>query len=376
MIKKYLTKDGETRYMLQAYLGVDPVTKKEKRTTRRGFKTIKEAKKAERDLLLSVEENGFSSSDSETTFKEIASLWFESYQNTVKPTTAENLKIKLDTMIEDYFKNIKINDITVVFCQDLFLKLSKRYVMYYSYTSIINRVMKYAVMLDIINTNPLDKVIRPKAKEVKKKDNCYTKEELNEFLSIAKKNGTQVLYTLTHTIAYTGLRIGEALALKWSDINFKDKTISVNHTAVVVDGKQVLQSPKTKTSKRIISVDQYTLQILKDWQLGQKKEYFKLGKPYLYDDNFIFTNSAGSLYLATEVRQAMKRFIKRNNLKPISPHGLRHTHASLLFESGLQPKEISDRLGHNNIKTTLDLYTHINDNQRSSAVDKFIAFMS
>lgn len=376
MIKKYLTKDGETRYLLQIYLGIDPVTKKEKRTTRRGFKTIKEAKKAERDLLLSVEENGFSSSDSETTFKEIASLWFESYQNTVKPTTAENLKIKLDTMIEDYFKNIKINDITVVFCQDLFLKLSKRYVMYYSYTSIINRVMKYAVMLDIINTNPLDKVIRPKAKEIKKKDNCYTKEELNKFLSIAKKNGTQVLYTLTHTIAYTGLRIGEALALKWSDINFKDKTISVNHTAVVVDGKQVLQSPKTKTSKRIISVDQYTLQILKDWQLGQKKEYFKLGKPYLHDDNFIFTNSAGSLYLATEVRQAMKRFIKRNNLKPISPHGLRHTHASLLFESGLQPKEISDRLGHNNIKTTLDLYTHINDNQRSSAVDKFIAFMS
>lgn len=376
MIKKYTTKDGETRYLLQIYLGIDPVTKKEKRTTRRGFKTIKEAKQVERNLLLSVEENGFSSSDSETTFKEIASLWFESYQNTVKPTTAENLKIKLDTMIEDYFKNIKINDITVVFCQDLFLKLSKRYVMYYSYTSIINRVMKYAVMLDIINTNPLDKVIRPKAKEIKKKDNCYTKEELNKFLSIAKKNGTQVLYTLTHTIAYTGLRIGEALALKWSDINFKDKTISVNHTAVVVDGKQVLQSPKTKTSKRIISVDQYTLQILKDWQLGQKKEYFKLGKPYLHDDNFIFTNSAGSLYLATEVRQAMKRFIKRNNLKPISPHGLRHTHASLLFESGLQPKEISDRLGHNNIKTTLDLYTHINDNQRSSAVDKFIAFMS
>lgn len=376
MIKKYTTKDGETRYLLQIYLGIDPVTKKEKRTTRRGFKTIKEAKQAERNLLLSVEENGFSSSDSETTFKEIASLWFESYQNTVKPTTAENLKIKLDTMIEDYFKNIKINDITVVFCQDLFLKLSKRYVMYYSYTSIINRVMKYAVMLDIINTNPLDKVIRPKAKEIKKKDNCYTKEELNKFLSIAKKNGTQVLYTLTHTIAYTGLRIGESLALKWSDINFKDKTISVNHTAVVVDGKQVLQSPKTKTSKRIISVDQYTLQILKDWQLGQKKEYFKLGKPYLHDDNFIFTNSAGSLYLATEVRQAMKRFIKRNNLKPISPHGLRHTHASLLFESGLQPKEISDRLGHNNIKTTLDLYTHINDNQRSSAVDKFIAFMS
>lgn len=376
MIKKYTTKDGETRYLLQIYLGIDPVTKKEKRTTRRGFKTIKEAKKAERDLMLSVEENGLPSGRTKTTFKEIASLWFESYQNTVKPTTAKNLKSKLDTMIEDYFEDIQINDITVVFCQDLFLKLSKRYVMYASYTSILNRIMRYAVLLDIINTNPLDKVIKPKSKETKVKDNCYTKEELNKFLLVAKKDSSQVFHTLSHTIAYTGLRIGEALALKWSDINFKDKMISVNHTLVTIDGEQVLQSPKTKASKRTISVDQYTLKLLKDWQLKQKKEFFKLGKPYLYDDNFIFTNSVGMVYVPTEIGKILRRLINRNNLKPISPHGLRHTHASLLFESGIQPKEISDRLGHNNIKTTLDLYTHINDNQRSNAVDKFIAFMS
>lgn len=376
MIKKYSTKDGETRYMLQAYLGVDPFTGKQRRTTRRGFKTQKEAKKAERELLLSIEENGFTSSKSKTSFKEIASLWFDSYQNTVKPTTANNLKSKLDTMIEDYFKDIQINDITVVFCQDLFLKLSKRYVMYTSYASILNRIMRYAVLLDIINTNPLDKVIKPKSKEIQKKDNCYTKEELNKFLTVAKKDSSQVFHTLTHTIAYTGLRIGEALGLKWSDINFKDKMISVNHTLVTIDGKQVLQSPKTKASKRIISVDQYTLKLLKEWQLEQKKEFFKLGKPYLHDENFIFTNSTGTVYVPTEIGKILRRLIKRNNLKSISPHGLRHTHASLLFESGIQPKEISDRLGHNNIKTTLDLYTHINDNQRSNAVDKFIAFMS
>lgn len=376
MIKKYTTKNGETRYLFQTYLGIDPITGKERRTTRRGFKTIKEAKQAERNLLLDVEENGLPSGRTKTTFKEIASLWFESYQNTVKPTTARNLKSKLDTMIEDYFKDISINDITVVFCQDLFLKLSKRYVMYASYTSILNRIMRYAVLLDIINANPLDKVIKPKSKEIQKKENCYTKEELNQFLAATKKDSSQVFHTLSHTIAYTGLRIGEALALRWSDINFKDKMISVNHTLVAIDGEQVLQSPKTKASKRTISVDQYTLKLLKGWQLEQKKEFFKLGKPYLHDENFIFTNSTGTVYVPTEIGKILRRLIKRNNLKPISPHGLRHTHASLLFESGIQPKEISDRLGHNNIKTTLDLYTHINDNQRSNAVDKFIAFMS
>lgn len=376
MIKKYTTKNRETRYLFQTYLGIDPLTGKERRTTRRGFKTIKEAKQAERNLLLDVEENGLPSGKTQTKFKEIAALWFESYQNTVKPTTAKILKSKLDTMIENYFKDIQIKDITVVFCQDLFLKLSKKYVMYASYTSILNRIMRYAVLLDVINNNPLDKVIKPKSKEIQKKENYYTKEELNRFLTIAKKDSSQVFYTLAHTIAYTGLRIGEALGLRWSDVNFKDNMISVNHTLVTVDGKQVLQSPKTKASKRIISVDQYTLKFLKDWQLEQKKEFFKLGKPYRHEENFIFTNSAGTLYVPTEIRKILNRLIKRNNLKPITPHGLRHTHASLLFESGIQPKEISDRLGHNNIRTTLDLYTHINDNQRSNAVDKFIAFMS
>ena len=94
MIKKYTMKNGETRYLFQTYLGVDPLTGKERRTTRRGFKTIKEAKQAERNLLLNVEEYGLQSqTPNNPTFESIASLWFESYQTPVKPTTAKNLKI-------------------------------------------------------------------------------------------------------------------------------------------------------------------------------------------------------------------------------------------------------------------------------------------
>ena len=84
MIKKYTMKNGETRYLFQTYLGVDPLTGKERRTTRRGFKTIKEAKQAERNLLLNVEEYGLpSQKPNDPTFESIASLWFESYQTTV-----------------------------------------------------------------------------------------------------------------------------------------------------------------------------------------------------------------------------------------------------------------------------------------------------
>lgn len=368
-------KNGETRYLFQTYLGVDPLTGKERRTTRRGFKTIKEAKQAERNLLLNVEENGLPSSQSGKSFKEVADLWFENYKTTVKSSTAFNTKQKLDYMIAEYFEGVNVDKITVIFCQSLFIKLSQKYSMYANYASIINRILKYAVMLDIIKSNPIDKIIKPKAKEVEKKDNCYTKEELNTFLKLAKKESA-LFYTLLHVIAYTGLRRGEALALKWSDIGFEEKTLSVNRTTAYVDGKQVLQTPKTKASKRIIPIDDYTISFLKSWKLEQKKQYFKHDVSFLQGENLIFTNSYCTMFVPNEFSKKLRKFIKKYNLKPITPHGLRHTHASLLFESGIQPKEISDRLGHNNIQTTLDLYTHINDNQRYNVVEKFVSFMS
>ena len=375
MIKKYTTKNGETRYLFQTYLGIDPTTGKERRTTRRGFKTIKAAKQAERNLLLDVEENGLPSTQSGKSFKEISDLWFENYKTTVKASTAFNTKQKLDHMIAEYFEGVNVDKITVIFCQSLFIKLSQKYSMYANYASIINRILKYAVMLDIIKSNPIDKIIKPKSKEVEKKDNCYTKEELNNFLKLAKKESA-LFYTLLHTIAYTGLRRGEALALKWSDIDFEEKTLSVNRTTAYVDGKQVLQTPKTKASKRIIPIDDYTISVLKNWKLEQKKQYFKNGVSFLKGENLIFTNSYCTMFVPNEFSKKLRKFIKKYNLKPITPHGLRHTHASLLFESGIQPKEISDRLGHNNIQTTLDLYTHINDNQRYNVVEKFAIFMS
>ena len=376
MIKKYNLKNGETRYLFQTYLGVDPLTGKERRTTRRGFKTIKEAKQAERNLLLNVEEYGLpSQTPNDPTFESVASLWFESYQTTVKPTTAKNLKIKLDTLIKNHIHDLKINKMSVVFCQKITIELSKRYVLYHNYLSIINRVLKYAVSMDIIKTNPLDKVIRPKSKQTKSKDNHYTKEELTEFLRFAK-NFSDVFHVFYHTIAFTGLRKGEALALKWKEIDLENKTITVNHTAVLLDGKQVLQSPKTKTSKRIIQIDNDTAKVLKAWKLQQKKDYLKAGKAYSHDENFVFTNHVQEWTRLKTINNTLKYFYNHHpKLKEITVHGFRHTHASLLFEAGIEAKAISDRLGHTNIQTTLDLYTHLNDTQRINTVNQLMKFM-
>lgn len=379
MIKKYTTKNGETRYLFQTYLGIDPLTGKERRTTRRGFKTIKEAKQAERNLLLDVEENGLSSNHSDgfqnPTFEKLASLWLENYKTTVKTSTFENVKSKVEKMTEEHFKEMKLKQVTTTYCQKVAIELSKTYVLYGHYLSVINRIFKYAVLMDILPSNPFDKIIRPKSRQVQRKGNFLTKEELKEFLKLAQTATLSYFFPLVHLMSYTGLRQGEALALKWSDIDFENKKITVNKTAVRIKEKQTLQTPKTKNSKRVISIDPTTLSILKSWKKDQIKIYFKNGKHFEGDDNFIFTNQRGEWVHIHNFIRYFKRFIADHKLKPITPHGLRHTHASLLFSAGVEPKNISDRLGHSTVQITLDLYTHITEEQRTDTVDKLLKYM-
>lgn len=379
MIKKYTTKNGETRYLFQTYLGIDPLTGKERRTTRRGFKTIKEAKQAERNLLLDVEENGLPSNQSDgfqdPTFEELAFLWLENYKTTVKPSTFENVRSKVEKMTEEHFKELKLKKITVAYCQKVVIKLSKSYVLYNHYLSVINRIFKYAVLMDILNSNPFDKVIKPKSRQTQRKGNFLTKEELKEFLKLAQTATLSYFFPLVHLMAYTGLRQGEALALKWSDIDFENKKITVNKTAVWIKGKQTLQTPKTKNSKRVISIDPTTLSILKNWKKDQIKIYFKNSKHFEGDENFIFTNQWSDWVQIHNFIPYFKRFVTSHALKPITPHGLRHTHASLLFSAGVEPKNISDRLGHSTVQITLDLYTHITEEQRTDTVEKLLEYM-
>lgn len=379
MIKKYTTKNGETRYLFQTYLGIDPATGKERRTTRRGFKTMKEAKQAERNLLLDVEENGLPSNQSDgfqdPTFEELASLWLENYKTTVKPSTFENVRSKVEKMTEEHFKEMKLKKITVAYCQRVVIELSKTYVLYNHYLSVINRIFKYAVLMDILDSNPFDKVIKPKSRQTQRKGNFLTKEELKEFLKLAQTATLSYFFPLVHLMSYTGLRQGEALALKWSDIDFENKKITVDKTATRIKEKQTLQTPKTKNSKRVISIDYATLSILRSWKKDQIKIYFKNGKHFEGDENFIFTNQRGEWVHIHNFIRYFKRFIADHKLKPITPHGLRHTHASLLFSAGVEPKNISDRLGHSTVQITLDLYTHITEEQRSDTVDKLLEYM-
>lgn len=379
-IKKYTKKDGSKAYMFNLYLGTDPVTGKQRRTTRRGFRTMAEAKTALSRLELEVMENGLPTSKRKImTFEEVYKMWFEQYKTTVKESSAYTQNNIINVQILPYFGSLKVDKIDTAFCQKQVNRIFKSLKNYNSAINLIRRIFEYAKVMKQIKTNPMNDVIIPKRKRENVSDekivNFYTKEELKEFLEILKEHEPYQMYVVFRVLAFTGMRRGELAALKWSDVDFNNGTITIDKTvAIDSNGGLHIQTPKTRKSIRTISVDDTTLSVLKTWKNELRKELFKRGKNIDKGDGFIFHAKNGKL-IAKRINYFLSTIISKYNLPPIKPHGFRHTHASLLFESGASIKEVQDRLGHENIKTTMDIYTHVTQSARDKTAEKFAKYI-
>lgn len=200
------------------------------------------------------------------------------------------------------------------------------------------------------------------------------KEELEEFLLKTKEiglNGDLLMFTL---LSYTGIRVGEMVALKWSDIDFENHTLRIIRTYYNPNNNKVkyqLLTPKTEGSIRTITIDPLVIELLNIHKTNQdnlKKE----NEPIYKDDGFIFATNDGYPITIKLVSTRLKRILKHTTItKHITPHSFRHTHTSLLIEANVHIKEIQDRLGHSDINTTMDIYAHMTKNLKKDASDKF-----
>ncbi|CDK35087.1 probable integrase [Ligilactobacillus salivarius cp400] len=379
-IKKYTKKDGSKAYMFNLYLGTDPVTGKQRRTTRRGFRTMAEAKTALSRLELEVMENGLPTSSRKImTFEEVYKIWLEQYKPTVKESTLYTQTSVIKTHILPYFGSLRVDKIDTAYCQKQVNRIFNTTKNYNNVFNLIRRILDYAKSMKQIRVNPMDDVVIPKRKRengsVEKVLNFYTKDQLRTFLKLLKENESYQMYVIFRVLAFTGMRKGELSALKWSDVDFENGTISINKTvAIGSNGKLHIQTPKTNKSIRTISIDDTTLNILRSWKNELKKELFKQGENINHGDRLVFISKHG-LYMLRNINPFLKKIIQKYNLPPIKPHGFRHTHASLLFESGASIKEVQDRLGHENIKTTMDIYTHVTQSAREKTAEKFANYI-
>ena len=190
--------------------------------------------------------------------------------------------------------------------------------------------------------------------------------EARRLLEAARGDRLQALYELA--IA-TGLRQGELLALRWSDLDLDAAVLRVERTLQRTKNGLRFGPPKTKSSRRSVALPTRTVRGLRAHRARQAEERIAIGAAWL-DGALVFTTERGSPIEASNLRRrSFQPLLIRAGLESIRFHDLRHTAATLMLEQGIHPKVVSEMLGHSRISTTLDLYSHVTPSlQRGAAI--------
>lgn len=223
------------------------------------------------------------------------------------------------------------------------------------YHRLISSMLEKAVKWQIIFSNPCSRVEAPKAE---RKEAEYLDEIQATRLLECLESEPLKYRTIITLLLYSGMRRGELCGLEWSDINFDENIIDINKSSLYVTGKGTIEdTTKTFSSQRVIKMPSHVMDILREYRIEQLKERFSLGDKWI-DSNKIFTQWNGAPIYPGTVSSWFADFIKRNNLPHISVHSLRHTNATLLIANGTDLRTVSKRLGHSNMTTTGNIYTH------------------
>lgn len=313
-IIRYTNKDNEILYKFRFYAGLDETTGKQRYIRRQGFTSEKDAKTELLKIEYLVSTNQYYKSVKSGKFGDVLDEWLSLHKETVKPSTWQFIELRANKHVRPYFKDMYVDKITLRHCQDFVNKTFKVAPVAYVYSvSIVKNTLDYALRLGMIESNPMLYVIKPK-KQASISDNhgnFYTKDELKKFLDVAKDTDLKK-YTLFRLLAFSGIRIGECLALTWHDLNYKNNTIAINKTLARTKNGIKIQTPKTKSSNRVISLDTETIQVLKMWQLEQRKQLLKLGINAMDKQQLIFSNTKNKFIIIPTVRLAIKQIAKKS----------------------------------------------------------------
>lgn len=376
-IKQITKKDGSIVYRANVYLGVDKVTGKDVKTSITG-RTKKEVKQKTKEAEIAFLQNGstrFQASNI-TTYKELASLWWESYKHTVKPNTQLNVRRLLDNHILSLFGSYKLDKLTTPLIQNVVNKLADKtnkgedgaFLYYDSLHALNKRILQYGVVMQAIPFNPAREVILPRNTQKAKREKIkhFDNQELKKFLDYLDSlnlNKFRYYYenTLYKFLLATGCRINEALALSWSDIDLDNAVVHITKT---LNYKLETNSPKSKSSLRDIDIDQATVSMLKQYKRRQVQEAWQIGR----SETVVFSDFIHEYPNNRTLQTRLRTHFKRAKVTNIGFHGFRHTHASLLLNSGIPYKELQHRLGHSTLSMTMDVYSHLSKENAKKAV--------
>lgn len=323
---------------------------KNKQKLKRGFKKQSEAKAWEREFLNKLQTNP------DMPFATLVNLYLEDMSSRLRKSTIEGKKYIIDLKILPTFKDMPLNDIKATHIrkwQNELINSEKGYSDTYlkQINSQLSAIFNYAVKYYDLKENPCHKagsMGKKKADEML----FWTKEEYQKFIvCISDKPQSKVAF---ETLYWTGIRIGELMALTFQDIDFENKTISINKSIQRINKEDIITAPKTPKSNRIIPITDFLCDDLK-----------------AYTDKIYDIKASDRIFNFTKyfLHHEMDRGCKKSGVKRIRLHDIRHSHASLLIELGFTPLLIAERLGHEKVETTLNIYSHLYPNKQSQVVD-------
>ncbi|PEM44315.1 site-specific integrase [Bacillus toyonensis] len=323
---------------------------------KRGFKTKQEAHKA----MLELEQSltlGTYIQPNKILYKEyLLERFLEDKMTKVKKQTLNTYRWIVEKHIIPAIGDVELTKLNPIIIQGLYNKLTKEQVLsdenIQKVHTLINDSLKKAERWGLIARNPAALVDRPKA--VKKEITVWNVEEVRQFLKCAKKGGR---YYISFLLALTtGMRQGEILGLRWKDVDFENGCVRITQT-LSSDGKDLLPYTKTKSGSRTIDLPEETVTALKKHWLFIRGEREK-NRSYKNLDLVVCTEF-GTPTHKSNIRRVFKSIIKKADIPKIRFHDMRHTHATLLLLQGVNPKIVSERLGHADVRITLDTYSHI-----------------
>ncbi|MDK8502125.1 tyrosine-type recombinase/integrase [Aerococcus sp. UMB1112A] len=380
---QYQTSKGSF-WQVRGYLGIDQSTGKSVKVKKRGFNTKKEAQAYYKQCFIEFETSSFKVAlPKKIKFNQVYHEWLEIYKNDVEDSTYSKAKRQVELHILPTFGDCYIDKITANMIQkqlNQWHKEFKKFRLFYSY---FKRIMKLAYSRGYVKELVTDKVVTPKKRlkyDCDKREEVpyYNIDELRQLMKILEAEESRKWHACIRTLAYTGLRRGEILALTWNDIDFTNKTLTVDKALGQRNGNELyLKGPKNDNSYRTISVDDTTLNVLKRWRAEQSQSLLKFGFKPLGKNQLVFNNTKSNSFLnLTAIYNAFKRICRQNNFRFIKPHGLRHTHCSLLFEAGVPMKDVMARLGHGDIQTTMNIYTHVTEQSEQKSAQLFAKYVN
>lgn len=369
--------DGSHYWQITIELPRDPITGKRNRRYKSVDGTKKEAERAMHEFIREIEK-GYYVTDSKTTIAEWIDTWLEVYiVPNVSPTTLSRYQGMIKRYIKPIIGHMQVQQLNTLAVQAWVngLKTSPASGKEMSASTIkhayhvLKGSLDKAVLAGVIPRSPCTGIMLPKGQ--KKPPVVYDEAQIRQLIEAAKGTEMELIIDIELCL---GLRRGELLGLQWDDIDFEKNQIHVTRNRVVVDGKSTVKDPKTESSRRTVDVPAQLIQKLRQHKTKCLANRLRMGQAYSVTD-YVIVHPDGKPIYPEYVSQMFTKLQTKAGLPKCRFHDLRHLCASIMLMQGVNVKVAQEHLGHKDISTTMNIYSHVLPSVAKEAAQKIGALV-